>query len=220
MTDHEETRADDRVRQAYDQAAQALLVAAGQGDEHMLGHSERVSEYCLKVAKQMGLGATDVTNLRYAAGLHDIGKIGVSRNIVNKLGKLTDEEFQAMRLHSIIGIRILEKIDGLRDALPMIKHHHERWDGTGYPDRLSGEDIPLGARIIAVAEAFDILTSDVPWRDGMSPTQAIEEIVNCAGTQFDPAVVECFLQAVAGLSAEEAHNALANAGVSADAGLR
>lgn len=182
------------INQVYDQAAQALLAAAGQGDSQLLGHSERVAEYCLLIGNQLNLDGVDLADLRYAASLHDIGKIGVSRNIVNKMGKLSDEEIEAMRLHSVIGIRILEKIEGLRGALPMIKHHHERWDGVGYPDKLSGEDIPLGSRIIAVAETFDILTSEVPWRQGMSAIEALEELKRCSGTQFDPAVVDAFLE--------------------------
>ncbi len=189
------------VSAAYDQAAQALLTAAGQGDDHLLGHSERVAGYCVAVAKHLGFSPASLTDLRYAASLHDIGKIGVSRSIVNKLGRLSDEEFQAMRLHSIIGTRILEKIEGLKGALPFIKHHHERWDGEGYPDKLSGEAIPLGARIIAVAEAFDILTSDVPWRTGMPVPEAVSELKSCAGTQFDPKIVEVFLTVVVGAPA-------------------
>lgn len=184
------------VAVAYDQAAQALLTAAGQGDSQLVGHSERVARYSTRVGLRLSLSPKELTDLRYAASLHDIGKIGVSRDIVNKLGKLTDEEFGAMRLHSLIGIRILEKIEGLKGALPLIKHHHERWDGQGYPDKLAGDAIPLGARIIAIAESFDILTSELPWRRPMSAEDAVVELRRCAGTQFDPHMVSLFVEEV------------------------
>jgi response regulator RpfG family c-di-GMP phosphodiesterase len=144
----------------------------------------------------MELPHDELVNLKFAASLHDIGKVAISRKILNKIGKLTDEEFAIMRQHSTIAIRILEKVDGLKDAVPLIKHHHERYDGRGYPDRLSGTDIPLGSRIIAVAEAFDILTSDVPWRDAMNQDSAMKELDACAGTQFDPQVVKAFRTAI------------------------
>ncbi len=135
--------------------------------------------------------------LKSAAILHDIGKVGISPQIVEKLGRLTDREFEIMRLHSTIAVRMLERVEGLRNSLEMIKHHHERFDGKGYPDGLSGHDIPLGARIIAVAETFDILVSDVPWRDALPLDLALDELRDSAGAQFDPVVVEAFLGALA-----------------------
>lgn len=198
---------DSKVAEAYDQAAQALLAAAGQQDEGALGHSERVTNFCLTVGKHLGMNQTDLTNLRYAASLHDIGKIGISRSIVNKLGSLTDEEFEIMRLHSTLGIRILEKVEGLRGALPLIKHHHERWDGQGYPDKLAGDDIPLGARIIAVAETYDILTSKVHWRRPMTVKHAATELRRCSGSQFDPKVVEAMIEAVIAEKAKDEEKA-------------
>ncbi|MDO8587463.1 MAG: HD-GYP domain-containing protein [Armatimonadota bacterium] len=182
----------------YQQTVHALVAATGERDDHAQGHSERVTAYCMAIAKHLDLDEDTVRNLRYAAGLHDVGKIGISRNILNKLGKLTDEEFEIMRMHSLIAVRILEKVDGLKDALPMIRHHHERFDGGGYPDGLAGEAIPIGSRIISVAEAYDILTSDVPWRNAMGEHAALAEIDRCGETQFDPAVVKALITAVGG----------------------
>ncbi|MGB9620106.1 MAG: HD-GYP domain-containing protein [Armatimonadota bacterium] len=185
------------LERVYDQTIDALVTAAGQRDTTAEGHSRRVCRYCLAIGKVLGLGQDELTDLRYAAGLHDIGKIAISRRILNKLGKLTDQEFEIMKQHSAISIRILEKIDGLRGASRLVKHHHERYDGRGYPDGLAGEQIPLGSRIIAVAEAFDILTSDVPWRDAKDQESALREIEACAGTQFDPTVVDALRSAIA-----------------------
>lgn len=180
------------VHRVFDQTISALITAAGQRDKHAEGHSQRVSRYSVGLGKAMGITGDELLNLKYAASLHDIGKVAVSRKILNKIGKLTDAEFAIMKQHSLTAIRILEKIDGLQDALPLIKHHHERFDGNGYPEGLMGDEIPLGSRVIAVAEAFDILTSDVPWRDAMDQESALREIEACAGTQFDPEVVEAF----------------------------
>lgn len=186
------------LSRVYDQTVEALVAAAGQRDKTAEGHSRRVTRYCVAIAKVMGLSPEEAADLRYAAGLHDIGKVAVSRRIINKLGKLTDEEFVVMKRHSTTAIRILGKVDGLQGAVPLIKHHHERFDGRGYPDGLSGEDIPGGSRIIGVAEAFDILTSDVPWRDAMDQESALRELEACAGTQFDPVVVQAFRTALVG----------------------
>lgn len=161
------------------------------------GHSDRVALYALAIGKRLDLPEGTLCALKSAAILHDIGKVGISPQIVEKLGRLTDREFEIMRLHSTIAVRMLERVEGLRDSLEMIKHHHERFDGKGYPDGLSGHDIPLGARIIAVAETFDILVSDVPWRDALSLDLALDELRDSAGSQFDPVVVEAFLGALA-----------------------
>ena len=160
------------------------------------GHSGRVAVYSVAIGKHLDLKDKDLIALRRAAILHDIGKVGISSLIVDKIGKLSEREFEIMRLHSTIAIRMLERVEELKDSLPMIKHHHERFDGKGYPDSLSGHNIPLGSRIIAVAETFDMLVSDVPWRDAMSLDGALEEIKTNAGTQFDPMVAEAFIAVV------------------------
>ncbi|OFX17754.1 MAG: hypothetical protein A2Z18_01855 [Armatimonadetes bacterium RBG_16_58_9] len=186
------------LQRAYQQTIDALVTAAGQRDRTAEGHSLRVTRYSMAIGRALELAVVDLTNLKYAAGLHDIGKVAISRKILNKLGKLTNEEFAIMKQHSTMAIRILEKVDGLRGAVPLIKHHHERFDGKGYPDALAGSAIPLGSRIIAVAEAFDILTSDVPWRDALDQKSALEEMGACAGTQFDPQLVAAFRTALDG----------------------
>jgi HD-GYP domain-containing protein (c-di-GMP phosphodiesterase class II) len=152
----------------------------------------------MAIGRSLDLTDKVLRSLNSAALLHDIGKVGISRQIVDKLGRLTEREFEIMRLHSTIAVRMLERVDGLQDSLPMIKHHHERFDGKGYPDGLVGHNIPLGSRIIAVAETFDILISDVPWRDALNLTDALAELKECAGTQFDPAIVDAFVRVVAG----------------------
>ena len=166
------------------------------------GHSDRVATYAVSIGKHLDLPDKELVALRRAAILHDIGKVGISKQIVEKLGRLTEREFEIMRLHSTIAIRMLERVEELKPSFPMIKHHHERFDGKGYPDGLKGHDIPLGARIIAVAETFDMLVSDLPWRDAMSLEEALEELRRSAGTQFDPMVVEAFLAIVQGQRVE------------------
>lgn len=186
----------DGAERLYEQTVEALVAAVGQRDKDAEGHSQRVCRYSMAVGGVLRLSDADMVRLKHAASLHDIGKIAISRKILNKLGRLTEAEFEIMKRHSIIAIRILEKVDGLHDSAPLVKHHHERFDGKGYPDGLSGQDIPLGSRIIAVAEAFDILTSDVPWRDAMDQECALVELEACAGTQFDPVVVSAFRTAL------------------------
>ena len=180
--------------EVYQQTVAALVAASAEQDKLAQGHSDRVTKYCVAIGQRLGLDVVTMRDLRYAAALHDVGKIAISPGILNKLGKLTDEECEIMRMHSLIAVRILQKVQGLKGALPMIRHHHERWDGTGYPDGLAAENIPIGARVICVAETYDILTSDVPWRDAVGAEPAIQEIKRCSGTQFDPKVVEAFVE--------------------------
>ncbi|MCX6345599.1 MAG: HD-GYP domain-containing protein [Armatimonadetes bacterium] len=187
----------DAMHQMCEQTVEALVTAAGQRDKTAEGHSQRVCRYSVAIGSVIGLSDVELSNLKHAASLHDIGKVAISRKILNKIGKLTEAEFSIMKLHSTIAIGILEKVEGLRDSVPLVRHHHERYDGKGYPDGLAAHAIPLGSRIISVAEAFDILTSDVPWRDAMDQESALAEIEVCAGTQFDPVVVAAFKTALA-----------------------
>ena len=173
-----------------------LLSAASERDRDARGHGERVTRYAVAIGEKLEMAGDELHDLKHAASLHDIGKIAISRRILNKLGRLTEEELNIMRRHASIAIRILERAEGLQGALPMIRYHHERFDGNGYPDGLAGEEIPLGARVIAVAETYDILTSDVPWRDALPHKEARGEIERCTGTQFDPRVVKAFFSLI------------------------
>jgi putative nucleotidyltransferase with HDIG domain/PAS domain S-box-containing protein len=157
------------------------------------GHSERVAHYSTSIAQEMGISETDIKRLRIAALLHDVGKIGTYDVILNKPERLTDEEYALVRLHPVKGEEILRPIRQLQDILPIIRSHHERLDGNGYPDRLKGEEIPLLARIITAADSFDSMTSHRPYRPSPGKEYAILELKKFSGIQFDPRVVEAFL---------------------------
>lgn len=151
-------------------------------------HCERVARYALAIAGEMGLSEDEKSHLRCAAMLHDLGKIRLSPRTLRIIGTLTEGELSVMRRHSVLAFKILERADEFKSALPAVKHHDERYDGQG-PTGLAGQDIPLPARILAVAEAYDILTTDVPWRDAMEPKEALRQLRRAAGTQFDPDVL-------------------------------
>jgi putative nucleotidyltransferase with HDIG domain len=158
------------------------------------GHSERVTELALKIGQAMGLHQKQLDDLHRGGLLHDLGKIGIPPEILDKAGKLTDEEYQIMREHVRIGARILEPIEAYAKIIPVVLHHHEYYDGSGYPDGLSGEDIELGARIFTLADHYDALISDRPYRAGLSRETVIGFIEEDSGTKFDPKVVEAFLE--------------------------
>jgi len=161
------------------------------------GHSERVMIISAEIAQEMGLTEFSVEQIKIAGLLHDIGKIGILEALLENPDKISDEQFPPMLLHPEIGVAILSPIEQLQDILPVIRHHHERYNGTGYPDGLKGEEIPLQARIVAVADAFDAMVSDRPYKKGFSVKKALKVLEKGAGSQFDPAVVECFLNKVA-----------------------
>ena len=168
------------------------------------GHSERVSQMSVAIAGVMGLPEVELERLFRGGLLHDIGKIGVPASIIDKKGRLTEEEMALMRSHVTIGARILEPLTALEDVLPIVLYHHERWDGKGYEAGLAGTDIPKLARILCVADTYDAMRSDRPYRTGRSPDETLEEIAMCSGSQFDPDVVEAFVEYMASEEGEAA----------------
>ncbi len=157
------------------------------------GHAERVAVYAVATGESLGLDDDLLRDLRYAAILHDVGKISVDAHLLRKIGQLSEEEMDALRLHALIAASMLEAFEWLKPCLLDIRHHHERWDGGGYPDGLVGPDIPLGARIINLAETFDVIYSGL-LGDPKGEETAIAEIRRCSGSQFDPKVVDAFLK--------------------------
>jgi putative nucleotidyltransferase with HDIG domain len=178
----------------YRATLHALAAALEARDVETKGHSERVVSYCLRLGNQIGLRDRQLITLEHGALLHDIGKIGVPDGILLKRGALTDDEWGHMRRHVEYGAQILKGIDFLEGATQIVAQHHERYDGSGYPSRLEGEDICLGARIFAVADAVDAITSDRPYRAGRSFEDAADELIRCSGAQFDPRVVQAFAE--------------------------
>ncbi len=185
-------RAQRLLERSYDATLVALTRALDLRDRETEGHSERVANLAVEIGKVLGLSERQLQNLWRGGLLHDIGKIGVPDLILQKPGALTPEEWTIMKQHPVWGARILEKVDFLADAIPVVRHHHEAWDGSGYPDGLRGEEIPLLARIFMVADAYDAITNDRPYRSKRSSEEALEIIRGEKGRQFDPKVVEAF----------------------------
>jgi response regulator RpfG family c-di-GMP phosphodiesterase len=181
------------LRDSYEATLQALVTALELRDNETEGHSQRVVDYAVAVAQAMGLEEPELTWLRQGAILHDIGKIGIRDAILHKPGTLDEDEWIAMRRHPEMGHRMLGHIPFLKPALDIVLCHQERWDGSGYPRGLKGEEIPMGARIFAVVDTLDAMTSDRPYRSALTLERAVGEIRAFAGKQFDPRVVEAFL---------------------------
>ena len=200
----ENARLSEANRRNFYQTIRALAQALEMRDTYTRGHSERVRTYALRIAKGLEMSPTDLECLEQAALLHDIGKIGVRDSVLLKKGHLDTEERAAIERHPVIGDSILHPVGFLREALEAVLHHHEHWDGTGYPDGLAGERIPLVARVIAVADAYDAMTSDRPYRAALSHPEASREIERGAGRQFDPTVVRAFLRALPEATVESA----------------
>jgi HD-GYP domain-containing protein (c-di-GMP phosphodiesterase class II) len=185
------------LHRAYVEFVGSLASALDARDRYTAGHSRRVSELSCVIARAMHLAPQELEDIRIGALLHDIGKIGIGDTVLQKPGKLTNEEFALVQQHPTIGRRILEGVQGFQDYLSIVELHHENWNGTGYPWGLRGEATPLGARIVHVADAYDAMTSDRPYRRGMSLEQAIHVLRQYAGTQFDPAIVPLFVNLMA-----------------------
>ncbi|MBI4710461.1 MAG: HD domain-containing protein [Nitrospirae bacterium] len=158
------------------------------------GHSERVTNYAVAIGVRIGFGDEAIEALRLGGLLHDIGKIGTYDVVLDKADKLSDEEIELIKKHPVQGALILEPIKQLKEVILAVKHHHERMDGTGYPDGLKGEEIPSSARILSVADAYDSMTADRPYRKAPGKERAVSELRQCSGTQFDPKMVEVFLE--------------------------
>jgi putative nucleotidyltransferase with HDIG domain len=188
--------AEAETEEAYVGAIRALALALDARDPYTAGHSERVSAVSVAIGRQMNLGADDLEVLRLGALLHDIGKIGISDAVLRKPGPLTREEFALIEQHPIVGARILRSVRFLAPHLPIVELHHERPDGKGYPHRLRGNEIPLLARIVRVADAFDAMTSARAYRPARGRAEAMRELWQCAGPQFDAEVVHALSLAV------------------------
>lgn len=184
----------DRLHDASENTLEALVAALDAREHETQAHSKRVSELTLYLAREMNVDAWQLDVIRRGAMLHDIGKIGIPDSILLKPGKLTGEEWVEMQKHPQIGYWILDGIEPLKPASDIVLSHHERFDGAGYPQKLRGDQIPLGARIFSVTDCFDVMTSDRPYRKALSYEDARREISQFAGSQFDPEVVKCFLQ--------------------------
>jgi HD superfamily phosphohydrolase YqeK len=183
-------------QRAYEATLRVLCQAVETKDFYTRGHSERVSKGSVMIARAIGMRPERVEAIRYAGMLHDVGKLGVPTKVLQKTGKLTEEEYAAIQLHPMRGLEIIQEIGFLDEALAGIMHHHERIDGRGYPMGLAGDEIPEFARVLAVADAFDCMTSTRSYRDARSVAAAITELRRCSGTQFDPAFVDALVAAV------------------------
>ncbi len=182
------------LRRAFVGTIQSLANAMDARDTATGNHSSRVGEYAEAIARAMGLSKREARDAQVAGFLHDIGKIGIRDGILTKQGPLTREEWALMRNHPLVGYEILQPVPISERIKLAIRHSHEWWDGRGYPEGLAGEQIPVLARVVAVADAFEALTTDRPYRAARPPQKAVEEILRCTGTQFDPQVVEAFLR--------------------------
>lgn len=197
----------EKQRRAFFQMAMALAKALGLRDPSSIGHAQRVADYALLLADHLGLSATERHCIQIAAPLHDIGKLGVDDRILCKPERLTPAEYEVIQSHPVKGAALLDDIADIAPALPIIRNHHERWDGAGYPDRLSGEAIPRIARVVAVAEAFDAMTVDYPYRKAMPINSALAQIQAGAGSQFETTCAQTFAQMEQQLAAQIAQRA-------------
>ena len=185
----------EELQATYLRTVKALAQAIDARDHYTHSHSVNVTRYAVIIAQEMNLSAEEVDEIRQACGLHDLGKIGIHDYVLTKPGKLTAQEWEEVRLHSLKGAEILEPLTFLKGAIKLIQQHHERYDGKGYPYGIKGETINLGARIMAVADAFDAMISERPYREKpLTKQEAIEEIKENSGTQFDPQVVQTFFE--------------------------
>jgi putative two-component system response regulator len=185
-----------RLERVSTATLEALVNALEAKDPYLRGHSARVADLAANIATEMGLSEEVVDRVRMAGRLHDLGKIGTRDVVVNKEGPLTEEEFEHVKQHVVIGAQILAPLVHLGDVVSMVRSHHERFDGTGYPDNLRGEEVPLGGRVIAAAEVYDALTTSRPYQEKMTPEDAAQRMADLAGTVLDPKVYEALVRIV------------------------
>jgi len=192
----EHARLFQQLENTYLSTVKALMSIVEAKDAYTKGHTERVADYAAALGAKMRLGKNELRDLAFAAVLHDIGKLVIYEHVLTKPGSLNDEEWEILKSHPAIGASIIENMEFLSGAVPLVRHHHERYDGGGYPDGLKGEEIPLGARIIAVADSYDAMTTDRPYREALSGEVALNTMITKAGTQFDARAVEGFVDLV------------------------
>jgi len=183
-----------KIRSSFLSAITSLAYALEAKDKYTSGHSQRVADFSMAIAKEMGLKQESIEKIKLAGLVHDIGKIGVMESVLNKPGRLTEEEYKHVQKHPEIGERILAPVANTDEILKLVRSHHERYDGTGYPDGLKGIQIPLCARILAIADAYEAMTSERPYREAMSDKEAQAKVERGAGSQFDPEVSDVFLK--------------------------
>jgi len=181
---------------------ETLIRALQARDPYTSGHSTRVSRYCLLIAEKLKFSSKMKHSVYLASMLHDIGKIGISDTLLQRPGKLSDEEMEIIREHPQLGASMIQMLGEMHPIVPLILHHHEAYDGSGYPAGIKGDNIPLISRIIAVADTFDAMTSDRPYRERRSKYEAIAELKNCAGKKYDPRIVQIFLRVLEEISSK------------------
>lgn len=197
-----ERKSDEFIRERFEQGQitlatlETMVNTLEAKNRHLVGHSARVAVLATTVAQESGLSEQEIEQVRIAGRLHDLGKIGIREEVVNKEGPLTEEEYEHVKEHTEIGSRILEPLPNIGPIASYVRGHHERWDGSGYPDGLRGEEIPLGARILCIAEVYDALTSSRPYHDVLPGHIAIERMRSLAGTMLDPVVMDTFVRAL------------------------
>jgi HD-GYP domain-containing protein (c-di-GMP phosphodiesterase class II) len=183
------------LEEMFFQTAESLSDAIEKRDPYTGGHTQRVTAYCLATAKYLPIEPTEVKWLKISSVLHDIGKIGIDDQILRKPDRLNSEELNEIKRHTSMGAEIIDHIKQLRNIIPGVKYHHEQIDGTGYPEGLRGDKIPMIAKIVSVADTFDAMTTDRPYREALGKEMAVNELKRCSGTQFDQKVVEAFIRA-------------------------